>query len=437
MANVTYDDVDTRGDFVRNSSWGRFADFDSSADKTVRTTTPPTAARSTTWRATSPPKRLRRPDDAGRDGRSRRPTCARLPVAMVRLRAAHGPLRRLVRATTSASRRSSPPSTASPTSLDAWVSYNYDDRQQTLNDINYGTDFTSGIRLRNTATATTCSATDTTASSVKVDAGHNVTGYTLGNCLNTASAGGNLGFGISARDFSLETTSDYVSFGANYKGDRLQVEFHGLGRRHRQHDANQQRQRQLRHPRHDRDPGSATGKPSFKFASGYSPSDASAIRQWQIQYRPSLVNQKKSSTSSTSTTTPTCRSSTRWSSAAAPPTTRPKATATAASSWTAAPTSIDHRRHGDLQQRGQLDGDDQQRRGRRRPDQPGRSARPTPPATGVRRKSGRGLLQPDVRQRHVAPASDFYYGGGSIPSNWNYPNFDKSFRRTSTRRTST
>jgi iron complex outermembrane receptor protein len=35
MANVTYDDVDTRGDYVRNSSWGRFADFDASADKTV------------------------------------------------------------------------------------------------------------------------------------------------------------------------------------------------------------------------------------------------------------------------------------------------------------------------------------------------------------------------------------------------------------------
>ena len=27
--------VDTRGDYVRNTSWGRFADFDNSANKTV------------------------------------------------------------------------------------------------------------------------------------------------------------------------------------------------------------------------------------------------------------------------------------------------------------------------------------------------------------------------------------------------------------------
>jgi TonB-dependent receptor len=134
---------------------------------------------------------------------------------------------------------------------------------------------------------TSCSATDTTASSVKVDANHNVTGYTLGNCLVTASAGGNLGFGISARDFAYDTTSDYISFGGKYRGDRLQVEFVGS-------KSNSDTVSQTNNVGVSFDtPGMvvtldpSSGEPSFKFASGYSPSDASAIRQWQIQYRPS------------------------------------------------------------------------------------------------------------------------------------------------------
>ena len=41
MANVTYDKVNARGDYVRNSSWGRFADFDNSADNPSNPSSPP------------------------------------------------------------------------------------------------------------------------------------------------------------------------------------------------------------------------------------------------------------------------------------------------------------------------------------------------------------------------------------------------------------
>lgn len=291
MANVTYDDVDTRGDFVRNTSWGRFADFDNSANKTVDYYNSAYSgqindlARNVTSQAAC--SALVTPDATAISSANLRTACQSQWYDYAPRTARYGVWYRN-------DKRISSEFTAQyrfNDRLDAWVTYNYDERKQTLNDINYGTDFTSVSRLRNLV-GTSCSATDTTASSVKVDANHNVTGYTLGNCLVTASAGGNLGFGISARDFSLKTTSDYLSFGGRYKGDRLQVEFMGSsGKTDNKTETNNAS------VSFDT-PGmtvtlDGNGEPSFKFASGYSPSDASAIRQWQIQYRPSLVNQEE------------------------------------------------------------------------------------------------------------------------------------------------
>jgi len=286
MANVTYDDIDTRGDFVRNTSWGRFADFDNSADKTVPyySTTYNSQvndlARNVTTQAGC--ATLTTPDATAISTANLRTACQSQWYDYAPRTARYGVWYRN-------DKRISSEFTAQyrfTDRLDAWVSYNYNERKQTLNDINYGTDFTSVSRLRNLV-GTSCSTTNTTASSVVVDANHNVTGYTLGNCLVTASAGGNLGFGISARDFAYDTTSDYISFGGKYRGDRLQVEF--VGSKSGSETISQTNNVSVSFDT----PGMvvtldpSTGEPSFKFASGYSPSDASAIRQWQIQYRPS------------------------------------------------------------------------------------------------------------------------------------------------------
>jgi TonB-dependent receptor len=287
MANVTYDNVDTRGDYVRNTSWGRFADFDASADKTVPYYN--TAynqqindlARNVTTQAGC--AALSTPDSTQISTTNLRTACQSQWYDYAPRTARYG-------VWTRNDERISAEFTAQyrfTDRLDAWVSYNRNERKQRLNDINYGTDFTSTVRLRNTATATTCSSTNTTAGSVKVDANHNVIGYTLGNCLNTSAAGGYNGFGISARDFSDDSTSNYYNFGANYRGDRLQIEFQGS-------DADTSRLQQTNNVSVGFDtPGMTvtldpvTGNPSFAFANGYSPSDASAIRQWVIQYRPS------------------------------------------------------------------------------------------------------------------------------------------------------
>lgn len=293
MANVTYDEVDTRGDYVRNSSWGRFADFDNSPDKTVPYFS--TAyndqiidmARNVTTSAGC--ASLNTPDATLISNTNLRNACLSQWNDYAPRTARYG-------VWTRNSERLSAEFTAQyrfTDKIDAWVSYNRNEQSQTLNDINYGTDFTSATRLRNTATATTCSATNTTASAVKVDANHNVIGYTLGNCVNTTGAGGNNGFGISARDFQYDTTSNYYNFGANYRGDRLQVEFQGS-----RADTSTVSQTNNVSVSFDT-PGMtvtldpSTGNPSFAFANGFSPTDASAIRQWQIQYRPSNNGSKE------------------------------------------------------------------------------------------------------------------------------------------------
>ncbi|ADG11183.1 TonB-dependent receptor [Caulobacter segnis] len=293
MANVTYDKVDTRGDYVRNTSWGRFADFDNSADKTVDYYSTAynaqinALAKGVTSQASC--NTLTTPDATQISTTNLRNACLSQWYDYAPRTARYG-------VWTRSDERVSAEFTAQyrfTDKIDAWVSYNRNERKNRLNDINYGTDFTSATRLRNAASATACSSTDTTASSVKVDANHNVTSYTLGNCLTTSGAGGYGGFGISARDFSNDTTSNYYSFGANYRGDRLQVEFQGS-----KADTSNVAQTNNVSVTFDT-PGMtvsldpATGNPSFAFASGYSPSDASAIRQWQIQYRPSNAASKE------------------------------------------------------------------------------------------------------------------------------------------------
>ncbi|MFT4254247.1 MAG: TonB-dependent receptor, partial [Caulobacter sp.] len=288
MANVTYDNVTTRGDYVRNSSWGRFADFDGSADKTVNYYNTAysqeinaLASGVTTYAGCSS---LTSPDTTQISTSNLRTACQSQWYDYAPRVARYG-------VWTRNNERLSAEFTVQykvSDKIDIWGSYNRNEQSQTLNDINYGTDFTSATRLRNTAASgTSCSSTDTTASSVVVDKNHNVIQYTLGNCLTTSGSGGYNGFSISSRDFQSDSKSNYYNFGANYRGDRLDIQFQGSS-------ADTKTVMQTNNVSVSFDtPGMTvtldptTGKPSFTFATGYSPSDASAIRQWQIQYRPS------------------------------------------------------------------------------------------------------------------------------------------------------
>ena len=288
MANVTYDKVNTRGDYVRNSSWGRFADFDGSADKTVDYYSTAysqeindLASGVSTYAGCSS---LTSPDTSQISTSNLRTACQSQWYDYAPRVARYG-------VWTREDERLSAEFTVQykvSDRIDIWASYNRNERSQRLNDINYGTDFTSATRLRNTAASgTSCSSTDTTASSVVVDKNHNVIQYTLGNCLTTSGSGGYNGFSISSRDFAYDSSSDYYNFGGTYRGERLQIDFQGSNSETSTVSQTNNVSVSFDTPGMTVTLNPTTGAPSFTFASGYSPADASAIRQWQIQYRPS------------------------------------------------------------------------------------------------------------------------------------------------------
>ncbi|MEM9965806.1 MAG: TonB-dependent receptor, partial [Asticcacaulis sp.] len=183
--------------------------------------------------------------------------------------------------------------------MDVWASYQHNRRNQRLNDINYGTSFTALNRL-NYMSGSTCvsptadgfnnngtprvgTAIDTPG--IIVDENHNVVSWTAGDCMTTDNRGGNNAFSVSARDFTLKSTSEYVSYGFNYKGDRWLIAFTGA-------NAETETVSKSNNVSVGYDaPGMVVSLndnnvPVFNFAEGYSPSDVDAIRQFQIQWRP-------------------------------------------------------------------------------------------------------------------------------------------------------
>ncbi|MDC7684109.1 TonB-dependent receptor [Asticcacaulis sp. BYS171W] len=286
MANVTFDNVDTRGDYLRNTAWVRLADFDNSAEKTsAYFSSTDTAANIAAYNAITTQAGCNTAYAAG----TQRNNCLSQWYDYSPRVARYG-------VWTRNDQRMSAEFTAQyrfSDRFDAFVSYNRNTRDQTLNDINYGTDFTSVNRLYNVTSATNAACGSTVPSgSTVVDASHNVVQYTVGNCLATTGRGGSNAFSVSARDFSQQTKSDYISYGANYKGDTLQVEFQGSNS-----ESDVLTQTNNVSVSYNV-PGlvvtlDSRGAPTFTFPTGYSPNDASAVSQWQIQYRPSNAKSKE------------------------------------------------------------------------------------------------------------------------------------------------
>jgi len=288
MANVTFDDVDTRGDYARNTAWRRIADFDGSADKT--------ADYYNTAYSDDINSALAAIDDSAQCSTLTSPDTSQISTSNYRAACLsqwydYSPYVARYGVWTRNDKRLSAELTVQykfSDKLNAWLTYSRNERSQTLNDINYGTSLTTTRSLYNTANGA-CSSTDTTLGEAVVDASHNVISYTLGDCLATPTAGygGYAMFSVSSRDFHMDSYSDYLNFGADYKGDRWTVNF--LGSHGETETVAQTNNASVTF----NTPGltvtldPTTGIPSFTFADGYSPSDASAVQSYQIQYRPS------------------------------------------------------------------------------------------------------------------------------------------------------
>ncbi|GGZ41478.1 TonB-dependent receptor [Asticcacaulis endophyticus] len=285
MGSLNFDKVVTRGDYYDDHSWARLADFDNSDEKTV-------SYFNQTY---------------GNDvsdyisGFQTEASCASIAavgtLTATQARTAcesqwydYQPRVPRYRVWTRDDNRSSGEFTAQykfNDQMDAFVTYQKNKRTQVLNDINYGTDFTALNRLNYGSACNVTVANAGAVPGVVVDENHNVTEYVVGNCLGTTGRGGNNAFSVSSRDFQYESSSEYVSYGFNYNGERWTVKFQGSNGETETLSETNNVSVSYNTPglKVTIDPNGSA--PIFTFADGYSPSDASAVSQWQIQYRPS------------------------------------------------------------------------------------------------------------------------------------------------------
>ena len=283
MANFVYDEVHTRNDYARNTSWRFIQDWDKSPEKTVVSTDPRLAAIGDAASCATSGLSSAQADACRRQWFDYSPGIARYGIW------------------TRDHKRSSGEVTAQyefSKNFNAWVSYQANTQRQRLNDRNFGTDFPDANRLANAGqapvynpatgvptTVGTCVPAATTPDDMVIT-NHHVTSYTVGNCLYAAGRGGQGAFGTSARDFQLDIDSRYATSGFLYKRDRLEVEgLFGTSRSHYDSDSNNialtQNAPGLKVTLDDQ------GLPRFTFPSGYSPDDPASYVQAQLQYRPS------------------------------------------------------------------------------------------------------------------------------------------------------
>jgi len=290
MASVTRDKVNTRGDYVDNHSWARLADFDGDTEKTVEYYNP---AYSDTLNSA-----LSAIGNQADCSSAVSPDTTQLSDSAFRTQCEsqwydYQARNQRYRVWTREDDRVSAELTAQyrlTDKLDVWASYQYNRRNQQLNDINYGTSFTSLNRLNYANGDGTCTAVNAanagTAPGIVVDENHNVTSWTAGDCLTSNGAGGNSAFSISSRDFNYKATSEYISYGFTYSGEKWDIDFTGA-------NAETETISQTNNVSVSFDtPGMVVSlgqgnAPVFTFADGYSPSDIGAARQFALQYRPS------------------------------------------------------------------------------------------------------------------------------------------------------
>ena len=288
MGNLTYDRVITRGDYYDGNSWARLADFDNTAEKTVEYYNPAYNQTVNDY--------LRGFNTEASCASVVTPDSSVLSTAQARTACEsqwydYSPRVPRYRVWDRDSKRSSAELTAQyrfTDNLTAYVTYQRNKREDVMNDINYGTGLTSLDALNyGPGCARVTPATAQNVPGVKVDANHNVTEFVIGDCLGTANRGGNNAFSISSRDFTYETDSEYVTYGFNYQNERWKIDFVGSNASTETISETNNASVSFNTPGLKVTLADGTSAPIFTFAPGFSPSDAAAVNQYQIQYRPS------------------------------------------------------------------------------------------------------------------------------------------------------
>ena len=273
MANITYDHVLTRQDYLRNTEWVRLGDWDDSPEKTIESLNGAYAAV-----ATEAGGRLH-----GIHGRADQNNCRqqwwdyspRIPRYGIWLRddkrtagAADTAISRSATSRCSGSKGRTPSASSSSTTTTTAPTSRRRDR----------------VRTRRPTSTTACLPPHPI---VTVDRPSHHGLDTIANQTTSSASGGTNGsFGTSARGFDLDNTTDYLSTGYEYNGERLQAK---LG----WSEVDSSR---------DDETNSANftarvsgfgvqldekGVPRFNFPAGFSMEDDDAYYTTQLQYRPS------------------------------------------------------------------------------------------------------------------------------------------------------
>ena len=284
MANIVYDKVYTQNDYVRNSNWRYFRDWDQSADKTNTSLNPRASAVSSKAGCAA----LTGADRTACDSQwyDYSPGVPRYGIW------------------TRDHERSSAELTAQykvSNELNVWARYNKNDQMQMLNDRNFVSDFGAIKRFSTSGTAPVYGANGAplstpAASCAEPAAGatpagmsftnHVMTEFTAGNCVNVPGEGASYNFNTAARDFALNINSNYRSGGFNWKSGAWSAEglvaksdsYYELHTNNIVLDANI--------------PGlkvkfDSMGLPQLSFPAGYDPNDSKTYTRITSQYTPS------------------------------------------------------------------------------------------------------------------------------------------------------
>ncbi len=264
LANVTYDEVITRQDYLRNTEWVRLGDWDESPEKTIESLDSRFAAQATEADCVSAFTLQADRDLCRQQWWDYSPRIARYGIWYREDKRLSAQLTGQVRINEE---------------NDFFVEATRTERKQFLNDHNYGTDFTAVNRV----STVTNNVYDSLAANsvVTVDEGHNVTAYTVAN----NAAGAALAFGTSSRGFDLRNTTDYLGAGYNYLGERLEARLRWGKTESERYDETNAANFTANVPglRVELD---NEGIPRFIFPDGFSMEDDNVYTTMQLQYRP-------------------------------------------------------------------------------------------------------------------------------------------------------
>lgn len=282
MANIVYDNVHTRNDYSRNTSWSFFRDWDFSPEKTI-TSLDATNAAITTYAGCTAITNATARTDCQRQWFDYSPRISRYGIWERDHKRSSVDLSAQYRFTDK---------------FDAYITHQVNTQKQRLNDMNFGTSFDNLNRLATNGnapvygangvptTAGTCTAinANTTPAGMVVE-NHHVTRYVVGNCINAANQSGQGAFGTSARDFKLDIESKYSTAGFNFKDGDWKVTGLLIDSKSEYWEASNNISLTQNAPGLIVELG-ADRLPRFTFPTGWNPEDDSSYVQAQLQYRP-------------------------------------------------------------------------------------------------------------------------------------------------------